>query len=877
MPLDPGTRLGPYIIESLVGAGGMGEVYRARDSRLGRAVALKMLPSEFAADAELRRRLEREARVISSLSHPHVCALFDVGHQDGFDYLVMEYLEGETLAARLTRGALPLDQVLRFASEIAGALAAAHRRGLVHRDLKPGNVMLTRDGARLLDFGLAKPSPILPGGGHVGDLTVTTPISAHGTVAGTYPYMAPEQLEGREADARSDIFAFGAVVYEMATGRRAFDGATAASVIAAILERDPPSLTALQPLAPAGLEDIVRGCLQKDPEERWQTAHDVKLQLEGLRRLAATAARDAIAPSDAGTRRSPRTLLLAALAAAALLGTAAAGVMWYRPEAPASRPVVRAPILPPPGHWFTPNDFQISPDGQRAAFVAAGPDGVSSLWINALASGQSVEIAGTEGASTPFWSADSRWVAFFARGKLRKVDPGGAGVQDICEVALAAGSGAWSPADVIVFSPFVLGPLLQVSANGGTPVPVTQVTPDLPGEAHRFPQFLPDGRRFLYLASWTNQQRGGLYLGSLDGGSPALISSEIRGRAVLAGSQLLYSTGGTLYAQRFDTDLGRLEGDPRPVLRNEVVTDWRFSDLPLSASGNGVLLFQSRLTYNSQLVWYDRAGRELQAVGRPGFGAPVLSPDGRYVAVTHDGRGTGESRTWILDQQRNVSFELPGAGFHTAHAWSTDGRSVIYSATRGMNGIYRRAIDGSGGEETLLESAAPMLVTSASRREPRLLFMDFSRGQPDTRQLDLETGKTEVMADGAEASYSPDGEWIAYLAMPSGPVMRRVAEQGRELITGEPGAQLRWRGDMTELFYIRGDRSLMAVPLTRRGSALEAGTPVPLFRTRIVQPRLVLFQYDVTPDGQRFLINSLPREDAAAPLTVLVNWNETLQ
>lgn len=872
MALDPGTRLGPFVVESLVGAGGMGEVYRARDSRLGRLVAVKLLPSEFATDSELRRRLEREARVISSLSHPNVCALFDVGHQDGLDYLVMEYLEGETLAARLARGPLPLDQVLRCASEIAGALAAAHRRGLVHRDLKPGNVMLTRDGARLLDFGLAKPSAILPGG-PAGDLTVTSPISAHGTVAGTYPYMSPEQLQGRDADARSDIFALGTVMYEMATGRRAFEGSSPASVIAAILERDPPPLTALQPLAPAGFEEVVRGCLHKDPDERWQTAHDVKLQLEGLRRSIGTAARDPVAAPPAGlASRSTRTLLLIALAAVALLATAAAGVMWYGRVAQAPRPVVRAPIPPPPGHWFTPNDFQISPDGQRAAFVAAGPDGVSKLWINALVTNQSNPITGTEEASGLFWSPDSRWVAFFARGKLWKVDPGGAGVQEICDVMLAAGGAAWSPAGVIVFAPGVLGPLLQVSADGGTPAPVTQVPPDAPGEAHRFPQFLPDGRRFLYVASWSDQQRGGLYLTSLDRATPVLISSDIRGRAVLAGSDLLYSTGGTLYAQRFDTRAGRLEGQARPVLRNEVVTDWRFGDLPVSASANGILLFQSRLTYNSQLVWYDRTGRELQAVGSPGLGAPALSADGRYVAVTHDSRGTGEWRTWILDLQRNVTFELPGAGVHTANAWSADSRSVIYSAIRGVNGIYRRAIDGSGSEETLYESPAHLLVNSTSLRAPRLLFMDFSRGQPDLRQYDLESRKTETIANGAEASYSPDGEWISNLAFPTGLVLRRVGKQGQVYITSEAGSQARWRGDMTELFYIRADRWLMSVPLTRRGRDLEAGTPVPLFRTRIVQPRLVLFQYDVTRDGQRFLINSLPREDASAPLTVLVNW-----
>ena len=864
MALLPGSRLGPYEIATPLGAGGMGEVYRARDTRLGRDVAIKILPAQYAADPEWRRRLDREARAVSSLSHPHVCPLFDVGHQDGIDFLVMEYLEGETLAARLQRGALPVDQALCYGGEIASALAAAHRQRVVHRDLKPANIMLTRSGTRLLDFGLAKPaavnvSPI--------EVTASAPITAQGTLVGTYPYMSPEQVEGREVDARSDIFSLGAVLYEMATGTRAFDGRTTASLIAAILEREPPPIASRQPLAPAALDDIVRGCLAKDPEDRWQTAHDVKLQLDGLRRRVAGSGQD-----GADTRAG---------GAALRRGSASGATRAPRGRTAAKGPVrrgagpVRASVLPPLNHWFTPNDFQISPDGTRLAFVAARPDGRSTLWVSSMVSAQAHEIPGTEGATSPFWSPDSRRIGFFAQARLKTVEPIGAGVQDLCGTLLTPGGGAWSRKDVIVFPPSVLGGLLQVPAGGGTPVPATHVPDEGKGEAHRSPQFLPDGRRFLYVVSWTTRQRGGLYVASLDGGDPRLVSSDVRSAFVLAGTNLLYADGGTLYGRSFDPEQARLIGEPRVVLRNEVAPQWRFEKVAISASATGILVFQSRLDYNSQLVSFDRSGRELGVVGEPGFWSPQLSPDRRYVAVGHDRDGTGQWSTTIFDRVRGISLSLPRIGSHKAHAWSPDGQWIYYSAMRERDGIFRRRADGSGTEETVLEeSTAFVLVNSHSPTAPRLLYMDFSNGIGALRELDIEKGQAKEVAWGAEGIYSPDGEWIAYIDNQLQSLALTHADRGGRVQLAGWGAQIRWRPDMTELYYIAPDKKLMCVPLTKRDGTIEPGNPVELFQTRIVEPTLVLFQYDVSPNGEGFLINSLPRADAAAPLSLIVNWEE---
>jgi eukaryotic-like serine/threonine-protein kinase len=873
MRAEPGARFGPYEIVDHAGSGGMGEVYRARDTRLGRAVAIKVLPPAMASDPEWRQRLEREARAISSLSHPHICHLYDIGHHEGADFLVMEYLEGETLAARLAGGPLAPDLVLRYSAEIADALHTAHRKGIVHRDLKPGNVMITRGGARLLDFGLAKPgSPAALADGTVHG-TVTAPLTAQGTIVGTFHYMSPEQAESREVDARSDIFSLGAVLYEMATGRRAFDGKSPASVIAAVLEREPPPISTLQPLAPAALDDLVRGCLAKDPDDRWQSAHDVRLQLQAIARGPAAAPR-AAPPVRRGAMAALAVAVALLLVGAAWMGRATA------PSA-STGPPLRTLLAPPDAHSFAPHDFAISPDGRRLAFVAASTEGVSTLWVQALDSLQAVQIAGSAGASSPFWSPDSRWVAFFTTDRLLRVEPGTGTVERVADVTLATRPGAWGPDGTILFSRGVYGPIYRVAAAGGAPSTATTIPDDHVGEAHRFPQFLSDGRRFLYVASWTTQRRGGLYLASLDGGEPTLVSADVRGRALLVDGRLLYAQEGIVYAQPFDERRGALTGSPEALIRNELASDtWRFGDLALSASTNGTLVFQSRQTYTTHLVWYDREGNELGIVGSPNLFSPAISPDGTRIAAAYDRAGTGQQSIWVYEIARGVSTIITRDGLDTSHRWSADGRLIAYSSVRATSeGLFRRPADGSGTEERLIESQAHLLLNDVSR-DGRLLYMDFSEGDPLLRSYGPD-GETHTVGAGAEAAYSPDGAWVSYLRMGSAPspVVTRAEGGDAPLVqlSAGLGSQPRWRGDSREIYYIAPDKWMMAVGLTVRDGTIEPAAPRRLFRTRIVQPRLVLFQYDVTSDGTRFLVNSLPSEGTAAPLTVLTNWMPRLQ
>src|SRR5438552_802934 len=544
MAIAAGTRLGPYEVVAPIGAGGMGEVYRGTDTRLDRVVALKILPSHLSSNPELRERFDREARAISSLSDPHICTLYDVGHQDGTDYLVMEFVEGESLAERLNKGPLPMEQVFRYGIEIAEALDKAHRHGIVHRDLKPSNIMITKSGAKLLDFGLAKmamqESPIV----QLSHLpTAQRQLTQEGTILGTFQYMAPEQLEGLEADARTDIFAFGNVLYEMATGRRAFEGKTKTSLIAAIVDRDPPAISSILPMTPPAFERVVKTCLAKDPDDRWQSARDVANELRWIQKAGP------IVP----VVRKTREWIAWSVAAVAILAAAAFAYLHYRAEVPQT---IQSAILPPEkaNFSFTPptGGMAISPDGRRIVF-RVNSDGKTMLWVRSLNGSAAQSLLGTEEATFPFWSPDSRFIAFFAGGKLKKIDANGGPSQPICPVTPQARGGSWNTDGVILLCGGTREPVSKVAAEGGAPQPVTKLKK---GEcSHRWPSVLPDGRHFLYFAqAWTGQpsDRDKTYIGSLDSAEerPLLSSS---GPAIYAPpGYIVFVRERMLLAQRFD-------------------------------------------------------------------------------------------------------------------------------------------------------------------------------------------------------------------------------------------------------------------------------------------------------------------------------------
>jgi eukaryotic-like serine/threonine-protein kinase len=602
MALTSGTRLGPYEIESPLGAGGMGEVYRARDTRLERTVAIKVLNAQLVGSTELRARFEREAKIISQLQHPHICVLHDVGTEGPIDYLVMEFLQGESLADRLTKGPLAPDQVLSVAIEIAEALEKAHRAGVVHRDLKPGNVMLTKGGAKLLDFGLAKPliATVVPGTGNGNSPSVfaaastqtidapspVTPLSTAGAVIGTVQYMSPEQIQGLEADARSDIFSFGVMLFEMVTGKRAFEGKSQASIAAQILAVDPPSVSTLRPQTPPGLDRVVRLCLDKDPDERIQSAHDLKLQLQAIAEAPLVTTQSAAAVP---ARRPWLPWVAAAVLAMATLAFALA--YWQSPRAP--QVSIHSHILPPEKTTFllagtVAGPPMLSPDGRRVAFVAKDADGKQMLWIRPLNSAVAQPMSGTEGAAFPFWSADSHYVAFFAGGKLNKLDAGGGPPQALCDAPSGRG-GTWNSTGTIVFTPDNVLGLSRVDAAGGTSVVLT--TPDAGENSHRWPDFLPDGNHFLYFAHGSTAAESSIYLAALDSKDRKLLLRNASNAIYAAPGYLLFVRDNTLMAQGFNLRSLAVEGEAKPVADHVAVNTETWRSI-LTASANGELLYQ---------------------------------------------------------------------------------------------------------------------------------------------------------------------------------------------------------------------------------------------------------------------------------------------
>jgi eukaryotic-like serine/threonine-protein kinase len=891
MTVAAGTRLGPYEILAPIGAGGMGEVYRARDTRLDRTVAVKVLPSHLSENAEHKRRFEREARAISALSHPHICSLHDVGHQDGIDYLVMEYVEGETLSERLVKGPLSTEQLFRYGIEMADALDKAHRQGIVHRDLKPGNVMLTRSGVKLLDFGLAKVRELdeAPGGLSVSLLATRTsadrsPLTAKGTILGTFQYMAPEQLEGKEADARSDIFAFGAILYEMATGQKAFTGNTQASLIGAILHTEPPPISSVQPVAPPALDRVVKTCLAKDPEDRWQTAHDVMLQ---LRAIAETSSQGSVTAATVPVRRGVRERFLwttSALMLAAALGLGIALFRATRIEPP--RVVVSSIDVPEKTSVaFDSGAPLISPDGRTLALVLSAGGGRNSIWLRKLDGSIVREVAGTVGAVYPFWSPDSRHLAFFADGKLRKVNVEAGGPPDTVADAPLGRGGTWNREGDIVFSPDTSGALYRVASSGGAVTPVTVYDERTGGISHRYPSFLPDGRHFVYevqVGGGGSQYKH--YIGSLDSKESARLPIESESNVVYAPpGHLLFVQQGNLRAQPFDVRRLRSAGEAFPVAGPvQVSSIVGFGSF--SVSDDGLLAYVGGAAARfSRLVWTDRSGKETETIGVPGVHwDPRLSHDGRRLAVAlEDSRGNSD--IWIHDLARKVSTRFTfDPDTDIGPVWSLDDSRIVFTSyRRGPGDLFQKLSAGTGAEELLLASPHRKIATDWS---PDGRWLAFHTNQPKTSWntfvLELPDRKPSVYLETPfpelASVFSPDGRWIAYVSSESGLgeiyVQPFPRGSGKWQISSGGGTMPIWGRDGKEIFFLASDGKLMAADV-KTGPTFEVETPRPLFATNVRNfVGLSRRQFDVSADGQRFILNAALGEHAPVPITLVQNW-----
>jgi Tol biopolymer transport system component len=901
MSLDPGRRLGAYEIVAPAGAGGMGEVYRATDTRLGRTVAIKILPAHLANSPDLKQRLEREARSISALQHPHICVLHDVGHDGATDFLVMEYLEGDTLAERLLKGRLALDQALRIAGEVASALAAAHRHGIVHRDLKPSNVMLTAAGAKLMDFGLAKPammaqaagtaafSPSSPTSPLAG---LTSPVSAltqHGAIVGTYQYMAPETLEGKPADARSDIFSFGCMLYEMLTGRRAFEGKTSLGVLAAIMERDPEPVTTAVPGAPPELVHILNACLAKDPEERWQSARDLQRGLAWVREQAGAAPARPAAPAG---RLSRRVLTMAAGGAVLLMAiTAGLGYTFHR-AAPAAP--VRFGVEPPEGGNFdlvqtagAPAPPAVSPDGRMIVFGAhSGNEGVR-LWLRRVDTDSIQELPGTDGGYYPFWSPDSRYVAYFQSGKLMKLAITG-GVPDALAAVNGARGGSWGADGQIVFAPDPIGPLFMVPAGGGTARQIA--TPPDAATSFRWPLFLPDGKHLLYLAASpskqtsANLQQGIFDLDLVSGKSKRVIADLTNvSYSALPGhssGQLFFMRDANLMWAPFDAARGALTGDA--VALGNIDSDASRWYGVFSAAGATIVSSKSGSSSGKvQLSWYDRSGKQLATVGQPAdFTLIRLSPDGTRIAAL-----SSIGDIWLVDERRKLQTRLfPGPDI-LGLIWSPDGTRLAYSNQTPLN-LMIGTLDSANPPVKIFDF--PKLLTAFpndwSHDGNDIAFFGSNNGGLGIFDLALENKEVRTivaMQNGITAvlpRLSPDGHWLAYMSNDSGrlEVYVRPFPSGdqRWQVSSAGGSLPIWTRAGREIVYITPGGELMAADVTT--PAFSAGIPHELFSLPAPMGQIVgpgVQRLDASPDGNRFLI-AKPLDSTARviPLSVTVNW-----
>ena len=932
MPVAAGTRLGPYEVLHAIGAGGMGEVYKARDTRLDRVVAIKVIQTHVAASPEFRERFDREARAISALDHPHICMLYDVGHESDAAFLVMQFLEGETLADRLARagkprsdpgrppssasgtlttttiskGAIPLETTLKYAAEIAHALDAAHRRGIVHRDLKPGNVMITKAGTKLLDFGLAKLAAEEVGVVGAGDgATRTSPLTGQGAILGTLSYMSPEQLEGRAVDARSDIFSFGSVLYEMLTSRRAFDADSQAGTIAAIIGADPPALgdladlrTTLPVVAHRALDRLLRRCLAKHPDDRWHSAADLADELswineERLRGVTEPARASTQGPVAASRGRERIWMAVAGVAVAAL----AAGAVWWSPRpVPNPTPVAFTVAAPPSDALSTgPGLLAVSPDGQRLAFTTGSGDSLK-LWIRAIGATEPRQLDRTSGAWHPFWSPDGRSVAYAGSGgaaPLRRIDiDGGAPLTLAPE---ANGRGTWGSAGVIVFG----GPdgrLYRVADTGGAPAVAVEPDTTRQETTLTWPHFLPDGRRFLFLARSTDRTKSAIFLASLDAPGRTHVVDAFSS-VEYADGFLLYQREGTLMAQPFDQSTGRVTGEAIPTIEHLRYNTGN-GRAAFSVSPSGVLAYclggDTGQTTARTITWFDRAGTALGRVGGPGpYGSALLSPDGRQLVVVDEGRQETPARAlWLVDVERGVPTRFTvGTNEEMNPVWTPDGSSIVFRAVRsdGRTGIYRRGAGGGATSDELLLADESSNPTGFSPGGKLLLLARGSFPKQQVWSMPASGGDAAAVFPGsttndAGARFSPDGKWIAYTSIENAQFgdgqiyIQPFPADGRRIrISTTNGYDGRWTADQRQIVYRTFDGGVEAVDLTPENGTLRPSTPKRLFAQRRIGS--FSWSFDMTPRADRFLLVVPPErslDDGNVPITVIVNWTSTL-
>ncbi len=883
MALLAGTKLGPYEVQSPLGAGGMGEVYRARDTRLDRTVAIKVLPAHLSDNQEFKQRFEREARAISSLNHPHICHLYDVGSYDGTDYLVMEFLDGETLADRLHKGALPLPELLKTGMQIADALETAHRAGIVHRDLKPGNVMLTKAGAKLMDFGLAKPTLSAPGAGSAPLLSAArtlsasplSPLTTAGSIVGTIQYMSPEQIEGKDADARSDIFAFGAVLYEMATGRRAFEGKNQISVASAILEKDPETISKIKPLSPAALDYLVATCLSKDREERFQTAHDLQLQLKGI----SLASSSAPVPAP---RSGSRKIGLALTGVALLLIGAAVG-HFFSPGT-LTPTAARSYIPPPPGNSFPMSGLEIgpvtvSPDGKALAFTAVDEKGVTRLWMRTLDAQQATVLEGTDDASKPFWSFDGQYLAFAADGKLKKVSIASVTPQVLAEgLAGESGGGTWNAGGTILFCKQRSGAIYRVNAAGGEVSPATKLSAT--DFSHDDPSFLPDCKHFLYAATRSNGPPE-IRVGDLDKPEQVGVTVAAGQMPQFALDRLLFSRQGHLMAQSFDIRNWKVSGE------SQTLGNARY----FSVSTNGVLAYHEG-SAESELKVFDRSGNVIATLGPPAiYGWPRFSPDGKSIAVTVADLKAGTENVWVYPVAGGPPARITFGPSDISPTWSPDGKELIYVyfvPGGGKWSIRRLALDGSHPEQIIYKNDTDEFGLPIDwSRDGKYLSMHLSSMQEafSNWALPLAGGPAfrppataGLTANEYEGKFSPDGHWLTFFSYETGrPEVYVVPFPGpvsKFQVSTTGGWLPRFGGK--ELFYVdRGNRLMAAQIHTQPTFGVDAIRPMfQLDFPNLVDRTLPL--YDVSADGQRFAVLTGDRSKTTT-ITLLTNWPAALK